>query len=280
MAPMNQKELQALEQTAARVAQNAGKLLLTYANGRFQTRQKSRFDLVTSADLASNALIRKQLLEAFPDSLVLAEEDAVSTKKFMKEAADCEVVWIADPLDGTSNFSKRVPHYAVSIGAYNPRTKEILAACIYDPSRDESFVAAKGLGAKLNGKKIKASSVDKLSQALAATGFAYKRDDDDNLAEHVPFVKKCLGVRRFGAAALDLAWIACGRFDLYWEPGLQPWDVCAGILIVREAGGAALAYSGEPSSPFDSAIIATNSHLSNVTLKHIRRARKDAGLKV
>jgi len=269
-----------LQKTAEQVAKNAGRLLLKYAKTDFKTRRKARFDLVTDADIASNELIKEQLHKAWPKSLILAEEDGVTAQSMLKKAGDCELLWIVDPLDGTSNFAKRIPHYAVSIAAYNPQTEEILAGSIYDPNKDECFSAAKGRGAKLNGHTIHVSSIDRLESAMSATGFSYSRRKgrDNNLAELAPFAQKSLGLRRFGAASLDLAWVACARYDIYWESWLAPWDVCAGILLVREAGGLVSNFASGDSTPFDNNIVATNVPLHKKTLKQIREAREKAGL--
>lgn len=279
---MKLETLRALQKTAEHVAKNAGVLLLKSSKTHFQMREKAPFDLVTSADLAANKLITEQLLKAWPESLVLAEEDDVTTTAMLKKARDRKVLWIVDPLDGTTNFSKHVPQFAVSIAAYNPHSKEILVGCVYDPSRKECFTAIKGGGAKRNGKKLEVSATDTLHFSLGATGFSYsqRRPPDNNLCELAPFVEKCLGVRRFGAASLDLAWIACGRLDLYWEPGLKPWDVAAGILLVREAGGLCSNFASSYSTPFDNNIVATNSHLHQIVLGEIKSARKKAGLRV
>lgn len=269
-----------LQKTAEQVARKAGMLLLKYAKTDFNTRKKARFDLVTDADIASNELIKKELHKAYPQSLILAEEDGVTAHSVLKKAGDCKVLWIVDPLDGTSNFAKRIPHYAVSIAAYNPQTEEILAACIYDPNKDECFTAARGRGANLNGRPIHVSSVKKLQSAMSATGFSYSRRKgrDNNLAELVPFAEKSLALRRFGAASLDLAWVACARYDIYWESWLSSWDVAAGILIVREAGGLVSDYASNASTPFDDSIVATNAPLHKKALKQLVRARRKAGL--
>ena len=280
-ATMNLSKLRELQKTSERIAKEAGALLLKYAGSSFNAREKAKFDLVTDADIASNKFISDQLRKEWPDSLVLAEEDGVPVEKLLKNAGHAEVLWIVDPLDGTTNFAKHVPHYAVVIAAYNPQTKEILTGCIYDPWRKECFTAIKGQGAKLNGKRIRASGVNDFHFAMAATGFSYSRrkGDDNNLAELAPFAQKCLALRRYGAASLDLAWVACSRYDIYWESWLSPWDVCAGILIVREAGGMVSSFSREPSTPFDNNILATCTPLHQKALKQIRKAREKAGLK-
>src|SRR5688572_19368018 len=277
---MNLKKLENLLEIAVRACHGAGSILTQTANAHFEIREKAPFDLVTTVDLAANEWIRSKLLSDHPRSMVLAEEDNASVLTVLKKARDCEVLWIVDPLDGTTNFAKRVPHVGISIAAYQPATKELLVGCIYDPWRKESFTAINGNGAELNGFRIKVSDVDNFHFALAATGFSYtkRRSLDNNLAELAPFVKKCLGFRRFGAASLDLAWIACSRLDIYWESGLKSWDVAAGILIVQEALGLCSNFDDAMSSPFDRTIVATNSKLHGSALSQIRRSRKKAGL--
>ena len=278
---MKLEELKKLLALAKTAASGAGEILRDSSDKRLEIKEKAPFDLVTKFDLAANEYIRKALLKGCSNSLVMAEEDDDALKTAAKKNRDCTVLWIVDPIDGTTNFAKRVPHVGISIAAYAPQTKEILVGCIYDPWRKEYFTAMKGCGAMMNDAPIAVSSVDKFHFALAATGFSYtrRRSLDNNLAELAPFVKKCLGVRRFGAASLDLAWIACGRLDLYWEAGLRPWDVAAGILLVREAGGYCSNYAKEESTPFDNTIVASNPMLHQKVLQQIKRSRNAAGLK-
>ena len=187
-------------------------------------------NLVTEIDKQSEALIIKKIRHHFPDHAILGEESGAHEQK-------SEYRWIIDPLDGTTNYTHGLPIFCVTIGIEHQG--EIIAGAIYDPNRDELYTAEKGKGAFLNGKRIYVSTVDSLINSLLVTGFPYNvKENPENVIEHfVNFLPKAQGVRRLGSAALDLAYVACGRFDGYWEIFLQPWDKAAGILLVQEAGG-------------------------------------------
>ncbi len=191
---------------------------------------KGVVDLVTQVDVEAERLIVSRLRASFPDHGILAEE---SPGAFAMAPAR----WIVDPLDGTTNFVHGVPHVAVSIGLEVSGRLEV--GVIYDPHRDELFVAARGEGAYLNGRRIRVAQPVPLAEALLATGFPYDRrvHAAAYLAHVQAFMEHGQGIRRMGAAALDLAWVACGRYNGFWEFKLKPWDIAAGIVLVEEAGG-------------------------------------------
>ena len=200
---------------------------------------KSRANLVTKADIACQKAILQIIKKNFPDHDFLAEENGLkNTGSAWK--------WIIDPIDGTTNFAHTMPHFSTSIAlAYQ---NEIVLGGVYDASADEMFLARKGKGATLNGKKIQVSSVQKVENSLLVTGFPYGKElrMKELLPRFEAFLMACHDVRRLGSAALDLCWIAAGRFDGYWEDSLRPWDVAAGKLILEEAGGKVTTYNGKP----------------------------------
>jgi myo-inositol-1(or 4)-monophosphatase len=194
--------------------------------------QKGRADFVSEVDRQAEEIIIDTIHSAYPDHGILAEESGISGDKDKSEHE-----WIIDPLDGTTNFLHGLPVYAVSIGL---RVKGVLqTAVVYDPSRDELFSASKGKGAHLNDRRIRVSDTRTLSNALLATGFPYKEMKylEPWLGSFKALVPHVAGIRRAGSAALDLAQVACGRYDGFWEFGLNPWDMAAGILLIQEAGG-------------------------------------------
>ena len=195
-------------------------------------------DFVTEVDKAAEAAIIEVLKEAYPDHAILAEESGAS--------GDSEHVWIIDPLDGTTNFIHGFPQYSISIAQAH---KGVLQhAVIYDPNRNELFTASKGAGAFLNERRIRVSKRGKMNEALIGTGFPFRYFEhvDAYLGIFRDMMHKTAGVRRPGAAALDLAWVAAGRIDGFWELGLSPWDMAAGALLITEAGGLVGDLTGEP----------------------------------
>ena len=238
--------------TAESIARAAGELLRDAYQKPCSVEFKGEVDLVTSADHASERLIVAALRSTFPDHAIIAEEGG-------SVGVESEFVWLVDPLDGTTNFAHTFPVFAVSIALRGP--DGLLVGVVYDPLRDECFAAAKNRGAALNGLPIHVSPCSTLDQALLATGFPYDRRtaEDNNVRAFGVFLRRCQGIRRAGAAALDLAYVACGRLDGYWEMRLKPWDVSAGALIVREAGGSVTDYAGIEHKEFDGHdIIASN----------------------
>lgn len=229
---------------AAEIAREAGALLRDYFARGVETEYKGDVDLVTVADRSAEKLIRTRLSEAFPDHGIYGEEGT-------RERLDGEYRWYVDPLDGTTNFAHGFPQFCVSLGLEKRAgTKEeedgaLAAAVIYDPMRDELFTAERGRGAALNGKKIHVSRVSALAESLLATGFpSRKRHASPNIHFYQEFTLRSHGVRRAGSAALDLAYVACGRMEGFWEFNLNPWDTAAGILLIEEAGGRVTDFAG------------------------------------
>ena len=198
---------------------------------QLQVSKKGPADFVSTADLKADRVIREELSRARPDYGLVTEEHPETA------AADGRHRWIVDPLDGTTNFLHGIPHWAISIGL--EREGEIVAGVIYDVAKNELYWAEKGAGAWLNDRRLRVSGRRRLEEALLATGMAFKGREkgDDFLDQLAAAMSETAGVRRFGSAALDLAWVASGRFDGFWERNLGPWDVAAGIVLVREAGG-------------------------------------------
>lgn len=236
---------------AKHAAREAGRLVLELRKSERTVEKKGKVDLVTDADRRSEQLIREIIESNFPDHSFIAEEGT-------EAEGDSEYLWLVDPLDGTTNYAHGLPIYCVSIGLL--KKDKIIAGCIYNPNLDECFTAEAGKGAFLNGKPIHVSKTESLDDSLLATGFPYdiRETEDDNLKEFTAFYKKAQAVRRAGAAALDLAYVACGRFDGFWEFKLSPWDIAAGILLVEEAGGRATSYSGDRYDIYEGELVASN----------------------
>ena len=234
---------------ASDLAREAGALLLEHRGTALDIREKAqRGDLVTAADRASEALIAARLRAAFPRSSILGEEGTA-------HRGESDERWIVDPLDGTTNYAHGYPLYCVSI-AYE-RGGEMLAGVVYAPELDELYAAQRGSGAACNGERIVVSATGRVADALVCTGFmptGYER----NAAAFAALSRRAQAVRRDGAAALDLAFTAIGRFDAFWEFDLHPWDVAAGALLVREAGGAVSAIDGSPFDVERPSVLATN----------------------
>lgn len=226
-------------QAAESAARAGGAVLLDWMD-RFQAREKAPKDLVSEADLASQELIQRRLLEQFPDHGFLGEEDGTSV-----EGADGRFRWIVDPLDGTANYVHRVPQFAVSIAL--ECDGQIVAGVVFDPVADECFTTAAGGGAQLNGAAIAVSDVTALDQALVVASFSpYIRRDSPEIEHFADVLVACQTLRRTGSAALNLAYLAAGRFDGYWATSTKTWDVAAGFLLVREAGGVLTDLGGGP----------------------------------
>lgn len=236
---------------AVEAARQAGAILREYARKGFRVRHKDTLNLVTDADTHSERVIVEAIGRAFPDHLVLAEERG-------QVGSESSFKWIIDPLDGTTNFAHGFPAYAVSIGVeYRGRC---ILGVVFDPTRKELFVGETGGGATLNGKPIRVSRTPKLDEALLVTGFAYdiRVSKQNNLDHFARFAVRAQGLRRMGAAAIDLCYVACGRFDGFWELKLQPWDTAAGSVIVTEAGGRLTNFRGEPFSIYGLELVASN----------------------
>lgn len=237
--------MSALLDAAEGIARRAGALLV----GKFSEARtvdfkgEGRINLVTDADTASEALILSELRARFPDHAVLAEESG--------ESGHGRTTWIVDPLDGTTNYAHGVPHFCVTLAVEGPVEgggTALLAGVVFDPTRGECFTAARGQGAFLNGKRLAVSTAAALDRALVCTGFPYDLHQHPELplALFSRVARRARGVRRMGSAALELAWLAAGRFDGFFELGLKPWDVAAGALLIQEAGGVIRRIDGAP----------------------------------
>jgi myo-inositol-1(or 4)-monophosphatase len=255
------RELLAL---AERIAREAGGI----ARARFHeprtiATKSSEIDLVTDVDHALDRLIRERIRAARP-------HDALLTEEGQAESGSSGVRWIVDPLDGTTNYAHAFPHYAISIGVETDGQRT--AAVVYDPMRDELFAAARGAGATLNGVAIRVSRIGELRRALLATGFAYDvhQRRTPNLTYFERFVGVAQAIRRAGSAALDLAYVACSRFDGYWELHLSPWDVAAGLLLVEEAGGRTSDLDGGAAPASGARVLATNGLVHDAMLEVLR----------
>ncbi|HEY9298840.1 MAG TPA: inositol monophosphatase family protein, partial [Phormidium sp.] len=241
MSSLRPEQLQTFLDIATEAALAAGAVLQSYFGNLESVEEKGRpGDLLTAADQAAEAVILEILQRHFPDHAILAEESGQLGEQENK------YLWAIDPLDGTTNFAHQYPFFSSSIGLLIEGIPQVGA--IFDPFHNELFRAAKGLGATRNRRPIKVSQTAELSKSLLVTGFAYDRrqTNDNNYAEFCHLTHLTQGVRRSGSASLDLAHVACGRLDGYWERGLSPWDITAGIVLLEEAGGKVTAYDGSP----------------------------------
>jgi myo-inositol-1(or 4)-monophosphatase len=235
---------------AQAIAREAGELLMGYFARHVKIEYKGDVDLVTEADRASEALIIDRLQARFPRHDVMGEEGA-------RRETGSEYKWYVDPLDGTTNFAHGFPVFCVSMGLEHKG--QVIIGIVYDPSRGEMFSAEKGSGAYLNQHRIDVSKTSRLSESLVATGFpSYKRHKNPNIHFYHQITLRTHGVRRAGSAALDLASVASGRFDGFWEFNLNPWDLAAGVLLVQEAGGEVTGFYGQPFLLEDRDVVATN----------------------
>jgi len=244
---------------ATAIAREAGARLREFYSQGVVTEYKGDVDLVTVADRTAEKLIRERLSEVFPEHGIFGEEGT-------RDRLDGEFRWYVDPLDGTTNFAHGFPQFCVSMGL-EQRSKGLapsedgtmVAAVIYDPLRDELFAAERGRGARLNGRPMHVSKTPELAEALVATGFpSRKRNESPNIHFYHEFSLRSHGVRRAGSAALDLAYVAAGRLDAFWEFNINPWDTAAGYLLVEEAGGKMTGFSGKPFRLNSREILASN----------------------
>ncbi|GMQ81838.1 MAG: inositol monophosphatase family protein [Rhodothermia bacterium] len=221
-------------------------------------RDKGVHDLVTDTDEEAQKLIVDTILEAYPDHQILAEENPDSSNN---GSQDAEYLWIIDPIDGTTNFTRGIPPYAVSIALSHNGC--LVIGVVLDVAHGDIYTAIKGRGLQVNEMKCVVSETSVLAGALITTGFPYRAFDhvDQYLSVLKRFMELALGVRRPGSAAVDLAWVACGRFDGFFETGLKPWDVAAGIVLVREGGGRISDYRGDDEPAFDHQVVASNGHI-------------------
>ena len=233
---------------------------------QLQVSVKGPGDFVSTADTKAEKVLRQELSRARPDYGFLMEESGAS------DGRDSEHRWIVDPLDGTTNFLHGLPHFCISIAL--ERAGEIVAAVILDPVKDETFWAEKGIGAYLNDRRLRVSSRRQMTNALIATGtpFGQRADRPRYLRQFDAIMANVADVRRLGAAALDLAYVAAGRYDGFWEYGLHPWDVAAGWLLVREAGGYISELDGEGNPVGSGDVLAANDHLHGLLRATLRQA--------
>jgi len=250
-----------LLETAVAASRKAGALLLSYVKKGFRIEHKNPIDLVTDADHAAEQCVIDCIRNDFPAHRFLAEE------RGRVEQSPSPYLWVIDPLDGTTNFAHSYPAYCVSIGL-EFQSRCILGA-VFDPSRDELFTAIEGRGAQLNGRPLHVSDTRSLDDSLLVTGFAYDIREalQNNLDHFVKFALKAQGMRRTGSAALDLCYVAAGRFDGFWEVKLNPWDMAAGSVIVREAGGRLTNFRGDDLSIYGQELVASNGHIHQAMLK-------------
>lgn len=248
---------------AVTLALRSGKLILASVGKIAKVSYKGKHNIVTDVDKKSEQIIKGGLMKAFPSHSIVAEETGLTK-------GHSSYRWLVDPLDGTTNFAHSFPFFCVSIGLeYN---NDMILGVVYDPVREELFTAEKGRGAYLNGRRIKASRINRLSQGLLVTGFSYDpKEKIGNVRHFKKFLSRSMAVRRVGSAALDLCYVACGRFDGYWEFGLHPWDSAAGSLIVEEAGGCVTSISGSRYYPENRTILASNRFLHQKMISIICR---------
>ncbi len=257
--------------TAIKAAKEAGELLTRMQQGHLEIEKKGDVNLVTKADRDAEALIKQIISREFPDHDFKAEEGTESNR-------NSSFLWLVDPLDGTTNYAHHFPVWCVSICLL--KDKDPIAGCIYNPNLGELFTIEKGSGSFLNNRKICRSNTLKLSESLLATGFPYdiRVTSENNLLEFSRFAVEAQAIRRAGSAALDLAYLACGRFDGYWEYKLSPWDIAAGSLLAREAGCRLTTWAGEQFDIFKGEVLASNGLIHDEmieVLKHVRGARKN-----
>ena len=249
-------------ETAVEIAREAGAVVSNLAERRVPFELKDQFDLVTEADRASEALIVERLQNHFPAHTVVGEEGGERTRQ-------AEYCWYVDPVDGTTNFAHGFPMYNVTLAL--ERNGELIAGVVFDPTRNEMFAAEKGGGAYLNGRRIHVSKTATVNDSLVATGFPNrKRPGNINIHFFYQLAMMSQGVRRPGAAALDLAYVAAGRLDGFWEFGLNPWDMAAGILLVEEAGGRCSDMNGGPRHLRGKHILADNGLIHEEMLQIFR----------
>jgi len=270
------------------IAREAGALLMSHFARRIAFEYKGEVDLVTEADRASEKLIVERLRARWPEYGMVGEEGTRSD-------LEADYRWYVDPLDGTTNFAHGFPVFCVSIALVHKATPtsaksalvgdpgeqdaELVAGVLYDPTRDEMFSAERGQGATLNGKAIQVSQTKRLAESLLATGFpSHKRHQNPNIHFYHQITLRSHGVRRAGSAALDLANVACGRYDGFWEFNLNPWDTAAGALLVQEAGGTVTRFDGSPYRLDSREVLASNGLIHEKLMKNFQEIFAGRGL--
>ncbi|MCM3871796.1 MAG: inositol monophosphatase, partial [Pyrinomonadaceae bacterium] len=252
-------------------ARDAGGVLIDRL-GRAQVTNNGTIDLVTDADLAAEKLIIDRIRSHYPRHAILAEESGAS-EGTTSTPGEGEWRWIIDPLDGTTNYAHGYPCFCVSIGVERSGKMEI--GVVYDPMRDEVFAGERGQGATLNERRMRVSEVDDLNRAMLCTGFPYNvRERRDFARDFTNFTMEAQAVRRDGSAAIDLAYVACGRFDGFWEDGLNPWDVAAGILLIEEAGGRVTNYQNAPLDIYTPKVLASNGRVHEAMMRVLHSTRE------
>lgn len=253
------------QEFASELARRAGRLLMDKLNTQHTISYKGDIDLVTEADKLSEALILESISKTYPGHGILSEESAAQNEK-------AALRWIVDPLDGTTNYAHGFPFFCVSLAL--EQEGDVILGVVYDPIRDELFCAEKGSGATLNGRALRVSTVTDLSRSLLATGFPYdiRTSRENNLNYFNAMAVRAQAIRRPGAAALDLAQLACGRIDGFWELKLKPWDTAAGVLLVSEAGGRICALDAKPWNLFSPGLVASNGFIHDAMMDVIKKA--------
>jgi myo-inositol-1(or 4)-monophosphatase len=249
---------------ATEIAREAGNLLVQKL-GTAKVTTKGDINLVTEADIAAENLIIDRIRSYHPQHGILAEESGEAVLK----GKPSEWKWIIDPLDGTTNYAHGYPCFCVSIAL--ERAGQLEVGVVYDPMRDEMFAAERGRGATLNDRKIRVSTVEQLSGAMLCTGFPYNvRERPDFARDFTNFTMNAQAVRRDGSAALDLAYVACGRFDGFWEDGLSPWDIAAGALLILEARGRITNFNDQPLDIYNEQVLASNGLIHEAMMKVLK----------
>lgn len=248
---------------AESLAREAGRLMQRERARGFDVSLKGKNDLVTTIDQGVETFVRDAIQRTYPDDTILGEEQGTTQR-------DEGRMWVVDPIDGTMNFVSGIPFYCVSIALREG--DEAVVGAIYDPNRDELFSGRRGVAPTLDGQAMACTTVEHVSESIVATGFAPPRggQPEDNLSRFVEVTRRCRGIRRLGSAALDLAYVAAGRLEAFWEFHLNPWDTGAGALLVELAGGKVTDVNGNPSSGFDSSILATNGPIHDELVEILR----------
>jgi myo-inositol-1(or 4)-monophosphatase len=269
-------DLEKLIQIGTDIAREAGRFLLKKLHGHFTVSHKGTVNLVTDADIGAEQMIVSRIKSAFPNHSILAEE-IHNTGYDKGSGSPCK--WIIDPLDGTTNFAHGYPVFSVSIGL--EMAGELEWGIVYDPTRDELFNARRGGGSFCNGIALRVSRTESLLLSLLATGFPYdiQNSQQNNLNNFCAFAVRTQGIRRAGSAALDLCYVAAGRFDGFWELKLNPWDCAAGFVIVREAGGMVTNFRGQPASISGREVVASNGLIHQEMLDVLKSANLTAEIR-
>jgi myo-inositol-1(or 4)-monophosphatase len=256
----------------------AGEIQKSRFGSNIKIRKKGAIDLVTEVDLEVERMFRAMIAERFPDHAVLAEEMGETGPAMPLGAGAPRCRWVFDPLDGTSNYAHGIPIYCATLALEIDGVATVGA--VFDPNRHELFTAERGVGAWLNGERLRVSDTATLSDAMLVTGFPYdvREHLDDYLTLFGEYLRHARAVRRLGSAAIDLCWVAAGRMDGFWERGLKPWDMMAGGLIVQEAGGRVTGIDGGPWRPYDGQVLASNGRIHDEMVRigtaHASRASR------